>query len=171
MPSSIPGKVRVGAVSYLNSKPLIEGLAGADGLELYLDYPSRLAERLARGELDVALIPSIESLASVSNTRACGAITTSPSMPWAARCARPSAIDAASDDSMFAVLTQYPAVRAADSMAAMLDAGPYWVLRAARMPIVCEREVTSARAARFGRYCRRAMTSSTRSLVSGRMLG
>ena len=53
----------------------------------------------------------------------------------------------------------------------MLDAGPYWVLDAERMPIVRERLVTSARAARLGLYCSCSMTSSTRCLVSGRMLG
>ena len=54
-------KIRVGAVSYLNTKPLIwqfERLAPQ--AELVLDYPSRLADRLAAGTLDVALIPSIE---------------------------------------------------------------------------------------------------------------
>ena len=56
--------VRVGAVSYLNSKPLIENLVElAPEIELILDYPSRLADELARGTLDVALIPSIECLA------------------------------------------------------------------------------------------------------------
>ncbi len=55
--------VRVGAVNYLNSKPLIEGLADAQpGLELLLDYPSRLADDLAAGKLDVALVPSIACL-------------------------------------------------------------------------------------------------------------
>jgi chorismate dehydratase len=53
--------LRVGAVNYLNTKPLIEGLAGsAPGLELSLDLPSRLADRLAAAELDVALIPVVE---------------------------------------------------------------------------------------------------------------
>lgn len=64
-------RIRIGAVSYLNSKPLIEGLeplladrGGADGFEaeLLLDYPSRLADQLAKGQLDVALIPSVEAL-------------------------------------------------------------------------------------------------------------
>ncbi|QDU88702.1 Chorismate dehydratase [Pirellulimonas nuda] len=55
--------MRVGAVRYLNSKPLIHGLAGADGVDLLLDLPSRLADRLARRELDGALIPTIELLA------------------------------------------------------------------------------------------------------------
>ncbi len=53
--------MQIGAVSYLNSRPLIEGL---DGLlpqsDLILDYPSRLADALAAEQLDVALIPSVE---------------------------------------------------------------------------------------------------------------
>ena len=59
-PLGIPrGPVRVGAVQYLNTKPLVHGLAGL-GLDVSFDLPSRLADRLARGQLDVALIPSIE---------------------------------------------------------------------------------------------------------------
>ena len=55
------GKFRVGAVNYLNTKPLIYGLDRlAPQIELELDLPSRLADRLAAGELDVALIPSVE---------------------------------------------------------------------------------------------------------------
>jgi len=58
-----PFRPRVGAVNYLNSKPLIEGLsATACGVELVLDYPSRLADQLARGQLAVALVPSIACL-------------------------------------------------------------------------------------------------------------
>ena len=54
---------RIGAVSYLNTKPLIYGLGEhLPGAELVLDLPSRLADRLAAGELDVALIPSVEFL-------------------------------------------------------------------------------------------------------------
>jgi len=53
--------VRIGAVRYLNSKPLIFRLEEyAPWAELRLDVPSRLADDLAAGELDVALIPSIE---------------------------------------------------------------------------------------------------------------
>ena len=59
----MPGLVRVGAVSYLNAKPLYHRLEEfAPGVELEMDLPSRLADRLATGELDVALIPSIEYL-------------------------------------------------------------------------------------------------------------
>ena len=51
--------VRVGAVQYLNTRPLVHGLAAA-GVDVSYDLPSRLADRLAAGQLDVALIPVIE---------------------------------------------------------------------------------------------------------------
>lgn len=50
---------RVGAVQYLNTRPLVHGLAAA-GVDVRYDLPSRLADRLTSGALDVALIPSIE---------------------------------------------------------------------------------------------------------------
>ena len=54
--------IRVGAVHYLNTKPLICDLdLLAPDAELILDVPSRLADLLAAGELDVALIPVIET--------------------------------------------------------------------------------------------------------------
>lgn len=54
-------RVRVGAVSYLNTKPLVYGLRPDDArIDLTYDLPSRLAEALHEGRLDVALIPSIE---------------------------------------------------------------------------------------------------------------
>ena len=54
--------LRVGAVNYLNTKPLIHGFERfAPGAKLMLDLPSRLADRLAASDLDVALIPSIEA--------------------------------------------------------------------------------------------------------------
>jgi chorismate dehydratase len=53
--------VRIGAVNYLNTKPLIYQLDElAPDAELVLAVPSQLAERLEQGELDVALIPAIE---------------------------------------------------------------------------------------------------------------
>jgi chorismate dehydratase len=57
--NSAARRIRVGAVQYLNTRPLVHGLA-ADGLDVVYDLPSRLADRLASGSLDVALIPSIE---------------------------------------------------------------------------------------------------------------
>jgi chorismate dehydratase len=54
-------RIRVGAVNYLNTKPLIYDLTSlAPEVELSLELPSRLADLLAEGSLDVALIPVIE---------------------------------------------------------------------------------------------------------------
>lgn len=49
-------KARIGAVRYLNTVPLIEGLEKLAGVELVLAVPSRLGPMLAGGELDVALV-------------------------------------------------------------------------------------------------------------------
>ena len=54
---------KIGAVSYLNTKPLVHGLESlAKGYDIVFDLPSRLADRLETGELDVALIPVIEAV-------------------------------------------------------------------------------------------------------------
>lgn len=56
-------RIRVGAVSYLNARPLYYRLdQHAPSADLVLDYPSRLADQLAEGALDVALVPSVEYL-------------------------------------------------------------------------------------------------------------
>jgi chorismate dehydratase len=53
--------IRIGAVNYLNTKPLIHDLTEiAPQVELILDVPSRLADLLAEGRIDVGLIPVIE---------------------------------------------------------------------------------------------------------------
>lgn len=54
--------LRVGAVNYLNSKPLVWGLSESPGLRLLFDLPSRLADSLAAARLDVALVPTVEHL-------------------------------------------------------------------------------------------------------------
>jgi chorismate dehydratase len=54
-------RLRIGAVEYLNTKPLICDLEWlAPSADLILEVPSRLASELAAGRLDVALIPVIE---------------------------------------------------------------------------------------------------------------
>ncbi len=54
-------RIRIGAVSYLNARPLTWSLERlAPRARIVVDLPSRLADRLARGLLDVALVPSIE---------------------------------------------------------------------------------------------------------------
>lgn len=63
----MPAPVRIGAVSYLNAKPLYYRLTEfAPGARLEMDLPSRLADRLAQGDLEVALIPSVEYLRGAS---------------------------------------------------------------------------------------------------------
>ncbi|MEZ6141517.1 MAG: menaquinone biosynthesis protein [Zavarzinella sp.] len=53
--------IRVGAVEYLNTKPLIENLLQlAPNIDLRLELPSKLADQLRVGDLDVALIPVVE---------------------------------------------------------------------------------------------------------------
>jgi len=55
-------RLRVGAVRYLNARPLTFALERfLPEAEIVVDLPSRLADRLAAGRLDVALIPSIEA--------------------------------------------------------------------------------------------------------------
>jgi chorismate dehydratase len=55
--------MRIGAVNYLNSKPLVHGFeASAPDVRLLYDLPSRLADSLSAGRLDVALVPSVEWL-------------------------------------------------------------------------------------------------------------
>jgi chorismate dehydratase len=61
MPALHARRLQVGAVSYLNTRPLVHTLDQlAPQADIVLDLPSRLADRLAAGNLDVALIPSIE---------------------------------------------------------------------------------------------------------------
>lgn len=61
-PSPLESRLRIGAVQYLNTAPLVHGLAElAPRARLSFDLPSRLADQLAAGELDIALAPSIEA--------------------------------------------------------------------------------------------------------------
>lgn len=53
-------KIRVGAVSYLNTKPLLYGIEKApirSQLDLIIDYPSRIAAMLINDEIDMGLVP------------------------------------------------------------------------------------------------------------------
>jgi len=50
--------LRIGCVKYLNARPLIRGWPG----DVEFDHPSALCQRLAKGELDVALVSSFEFL-------------------------------------------------------------------------------------------------------------
>ena len=50
--------LRIGCVKYLNARPLIYGWSGA----VDFDHPAALCRKLARGDLDVALVSSLEYL-------------------------------------------------------------------------------------------------------------
>jgi chorismate dehydratase len=53
-------KIRIGAVSYLNTKPLLYGLENGsikDDIELILDYPANLVKALKLDQIDIGLIP------------------------------------------------------------------------------------------------------------------
>jgi chorismate dehydratase len=56
----LSAKIKVAAVSYLNTKPLLYGIEHSpvmNDMELLLDYPSNLAVSLQNGSIDMALLP------------------------------------------------------------------------------------------------------------------
>jgi len=55
-------KVRLGAVTYLNARPLVYGLEAHEQFQIRYDLPSECARLLHARETDVGLIPSIEAL-------------------------------------------------------------------------------------------------------------
>jgi chorismate dehydratase len=57
---SAASPLRVGSVPYLVGRPLDSGLGDEPGIELAYDVPAQLIERLRAGELDVALVSTIE---------------------------------------------------------------------------------------------------------------
>ena len=59
--------IRIGAVSYLNTRPLVYGLQDNSEYSLTLDLPSALAVRLRLEEIDVGLIPIVEYLRGIGN--------------------------------------------------------------------------------------------------------
>jgi chorismate dehydratase len=52
--------LRLAAVGYLNTEPLVHELRGDPGFLIVSDVPSRVADRLHAGECDLGLIPSVE---------------------------------------------------------------------------------------------------------------
>jgi cyclic dehypoxanthinyl futalosine synthase len=65
-------KLKVAAVSFLNARPITYGLErglGDDRFDLSFDLPSRCAQALRAGEVDLALIPSA-SFADIADLRA-----------------------------------------------------------------------------------------------------
>ncbi len=57
---SSAAEIRLGGVTYLNARPLIDAVEELDPrVRLTLDHPSRLADALTAGQLDAATVPSI----------------------------------------------------------------------------------------------------------------
>ena len=52
--------LRLGVVPYLNVAPIVHGLSGDGRFAVVTDVPSRIAERLHAGEIDLGMIPSVE---------------------------------------------------------------------------------------------------------------
>jgi chorismate dehydratase len=53
-------KIRVGAVSYLNTKPLLYGIENSPVIEeisLITEFPARIADKLLSDEIDIGLVP------------------------------------------------------------------------------------------------------------------
>lgn len=55
-------RIRLGAVGYLNARPLVYGLDVSPQFDLRYDVPSECARLLHEGAIDLGLIPSIEYL-------------------------------------------------------------------------------------------------------------
>src|SRR3954467_15583645 len=58
--------IRLGAVGYLNARPLVYKLERSPNFSLRFDVPSKCADLLHAGGIDVGLIPSIEYLRGAS---------------------------------------------------------------------------------------------------------
>lgn len=66
-------RIRIGAVSFLNTRPLVHGLStSSPDYQLSFDSPGNLAEKLRVGDLDVGLIPTVELLRGVGDSYVCG---------------------------------------------------------------------------------------------------
>jgi cyclic dehypoxanthinyl futalosine synthase len=67
-----PAKKKIAAVSFLNARPITYGLEqglGEDRFELSFELPSRCAELLERGEVDLGLVPSASYAAASGELR------------------------------------------------------------------------------------------------------
>ncbi len=54
-------KLRIGVVDFVNARPLVHGLDRERGVELFRGRPAQLQQLLRKGDLDVALVSSIEA--------------------------------------------------------------------------------------------------------------
>jgi chorismate dehydratase len=81
-------KIKVGAVSYLNTKPLVyafENGAMANEMDLMFDYPSKVAQMLINDEIDLGLVP-VAVIPQVSNAQIVSNFCIGASNPVASVC-------------------------------------------------------------------------------------
>lgn len=67
-------QVKVGTVNYLNAKPLLAAIAAnpvMEQIDLYDEYPAKVAQMLADGAIDVGLVP-VATLSFIPNTHIIG---------------------------------------------------------------------------------------------------
>lgn len=79
--------LRLGAVSFLNTRPLVWALEeqGDKRLQLSFDHPAALAEQLDSGRIDVGLIPVAEALRGVGECAVAGVSIASQGPVWSVR--------------------------------------------------------------------------------------
>jgi len=81
-------KLRVGAVSYLNTKPLLWGIERSPlrrEMDLHLMYPAKLAAGLKDGSLDMALMP-VAAMPGIPSARVVGGYGIGADGPVASVC-------------------------------------------------------------------------------------
>lgn len=61
-PISDPRPVRIGCVSYLNTRPLVEGIESLEGVELAPTVPSKLIGSLVGGDVDLGLVSVVDAV-------------------------------------------------------------------------------------------------------------
>lgn len=54
-------RLRIGLFPYLNVQPLVYGLRDDAAFEMVIDLPSRIADLFRDGQLDLAMVPSLEA--------------------------------------------------------------------------------------------------------------
>ena len=81
-------KIKVGAVSYLNTKPLVyafENGAMVDEMELIFEYPSKVAQMLINNEIDIGLVP-VAVIPQVTNAQIVSSFCIGATNPVASVC-------------------------------------------------------------------------------------
>lgn len=55
-------KIQVSAINYTNTKPFLYGLQNLNSIEIVLDYPAKIAEKLLNNDAQIGIVPLVEYL-------------------------------------------------------------------------------------------------------------